>query len=146
VVEPSPVAATACAGATHAALMGSMQWCGAASCTRLPKAPPSSTRPACAESPLVPVGAGAKHAAPDDGAPRPPDPLTAEAACAQDALVPGLTKASVQRGLEERFGVDSGEELNGRSMAGWYLQQVPTGLPPFHDRQMEGLGGTRLGI
>lgn len=43
---------------------------------------------------------------------------------AQDALVPGLTRASVQQGLAERFGVDSDEQLKGRTMAGWYLQQV----------------------
>jgi hypothetical protein len=42
----------------------------------------------------------------------------------QDALVPGLTKASVQQGLQQRFSVDSDEELKGRTMAGWYLQQV----------------------
>ena len=47
---------------------------------------------------------------------------------AQDALVPGLTKASVQQGLAERFAVDSDQQLKGRTMAGWYLQQVPTAL------------------
>jgi hypothetical protein len=51
----------------------------------------------------------------------------------QDALVPGLTKASMQQGLAERFGVDSDEQLKGRTMAGWYLQQVSVAFLPFKD-------------
>lgn len=42
----------------------------------------------------------------------------------QDALLPGVTKASVGEGLAARFGVDAGREFRGRHLAGWYLQQV----------------------
>lgn len=49
----------------------------------------------------------------------------------QDALVPGLTKGSVQQGLAQRFGVDADAQLKGRTMAGWYLQQVPVACRPM---------------
>ncbi len=42
----------------------------------------------------------------------------------QDAFLPGVTKASVADGIASRFGLDSNEVDKGRSLSGWYLQQV----------------------
>jgi hypothetical protein len=42
----------------------------------------------------------------------------------QDRLLPGLTRDAVAQHLQRRFAADGEQRFKGRTLAGWYLQQV----------------------